>query len=220
MHDVRFPVGQDRDGWDVFEFCGQLSCHAMGENVLGEYIANFFNLRSGASGELAAELATTTDNLPAIDIQVLIGFALHRDGANGLFDYRVSKGDLLISGWGQRFHPELAVEPTFGGLASREKWSALLTQQRYGEARITERILGRFGTDSNSNGVFVQGIEPEQSLTSTAILGDYSPPYVPFKHSSGTLSTFDDLYQSIEPLVPSNGFHDGFERAKRVDTCP
>lgn len=119
---VALPKGQD--SWK-HEFCDQISCHVMGEDI--------FLIRSDAAnaalqrvfgltekpGQHAALLATSTAKLPAI--QMVVGIGLTAD------NYNWRDGDQLISYQGQRLPP--------GG-------NSLLKDSTVGAARVWEVILG------------------------------------------------------------------------------
>lgn len=135
---VDLPEGQVGG---AFNFCGQISCHVMGEPVIDGAGATETALRtllaiSAAPGEHAARLATTQGALPAIPINVGIGVTLSSayTPPTAVWD----NGDRLISYNGQRFFPLDATSTTSFGTALR--LNALPSGGS--TARITERILG------------------------------------------------------------------------------
>lgn len=117
------PPGQDAAS---FEFCDQLSCYVMGENIFktsAEKTKSLLGLDT-SPGEHALQLANTVDKLPDIPIFVGIGLTADR-GSNGKYD----NGDYLISYRGQRFLPT----DTTGTLRKGKK---------IGQATVYETVLG------------------------------------------------------------------------------
>jgi len=139
MHDTTFMKGQD--GIDLFEACGQITCHQMGEDIfLGSINSlerlDFSGLLSVSQyeGKIASDLSkTSTYKLPdQLPITVGIGLTIDR-GVLDLLVNTVDNGDALITYAGQRFHPELTNTGSLDAL--------LEDNDNYG-ANITEKLLG------------------------------------------------------------------------------
>ena len=92
-----FPNGQDSG---FFEGCGAITCHQMGEPVVG--VPTSLVKINDAPGEIVAKLHETISLLPPIPIVVGIGMNRY-DGLGDNSKYH--NGDGLISYWGQRFSP-------------------------------------------------------------------------------------------------------------------
>src|SRR3989344_4338722 len=132
---ILFSGGQDST---LFELCLRLSCYQMGENVdfvkLNSLLISEENAKAvfrveATRGEIAAKIADTSTNpLPSVPIQVLIGLTTSRDDKTIL-----DAGDGLISYQGQRFSPQYA---------------SLLGKTPISSAKLTERVLG-FGPDDD-----------------------------------------------------------------------
>src|SRR3989344_4583559 len=132
---ILFSGGQDST---LFEMCLQLACYQMGENVdfvkLNSLLISEKNAKAvfrveATRGEIAAKIADTSTNpLPSVPIQVLIGLTTSRDDKTIL-----DAGDGLISYQGQRFSPQYA---------------SLLGKTPISSAKVTERVLG-FGPDDD-----------------------------------------------------------------------
>ena len=99
---VSLPTGRDTAG---IAFCGQLTCHVVGESVFEDPSAAVQALRrisqvESQPGEYAGKLSQTLAALPPINIA--LGIGLTRDiGLNTFWD----EGDYLISHSGQRLSP-------------------------------------------------------------------------------------------------------------------
>lgn len=130
---VVLPAGQDSA---LFEGCGQVSCHVMGEPTLNLSSSGTLNdaLRrvlgvSATAGELAAQLANTASQLPAVPIRVGIGLSTTTANPSApIYTYR--NGDNLISYLGQRFLPGDSTA------------TPLRTAASVGAATVTETVLG------------------------------------------------------------------------------
>lgn len=137
MHGVNFPKGQD--GTFIHNFCRQISCYQMGEDVkfsplgTGSYIEPLIEsiIKSlvgvdSNEGKLAADLADVWSNqLPNdFSMKIVIGMTAGRNG------------DGLISYNGQRFHPLL------------KETNSLMD----GEGGVTEVVLG--GSYKHSSAVW------------------------------------------------------------------
>ena len=132
---IRVPNGQDAPA--IFVNCGQISCEQAGQPTLNPLFAELMSV--GSTGSLIATLDSTKSNLPNINIQVLLGFA--SPGIDlPINGWQLRQGDGLISGWGQRFYPLLAVS---SGVSAHHSWSPLLSDRFIGGALVSERILGR-----------------------------------------------------------------------------
>lgn len=182
--EIEFPQGQDSA---LFEGCGQISCHVMGENAFGSTIASLLEFELIAGSE-PYFLASTTSSLPDVNILSLIGFL-----RNHLAPNHTLGGDGLITGEGQRFHPELVLT-----LAGEPKWDGTLFESAIGAALVSEFFLGRDATSD---------ADPFLEPNSIAVPADF----VAFRHSSGT-PVGPALYEFSEPLVPFSGFNDIYQR--------
>jgi alpha-tubulin suppressor-like RCC1 family protein/pimeloyl-ACP methyl ester carboxylesterase len=126
------PAGQDALS---FDFCDQLSCHLMGEEIFvspaGDYAKAMKRLYKLGSqpGQHASVLANSLSALPNIKVVVGIGLTSHRNGPLGW-----DNGDYLISYEGQRLQPP-AINQTQTPLLLKDASVG-------GAARVWEVILG------------------------------------------------------------------------------
>lgn len=180
----KFPGGQDSR---LFGGCGQISCHVMGENAFGSIIASLLDFEETPGSEVYF-VTSTIGNLPALNIQSLIGFL-----RNHLAQNHTLGGDGLISGEGQRFHPELVLT-----VAGQAKWDGTLYESVMGAALVSEFFLGRDATSD---------ADPFLEPNSIAVPADF----IAYRHSSGT-PVGQAQYEFSEPLVPSPGFNDVYQR--------
>jgi len=129
------PAGQDALS---FDFCDQLSCHLMGEEIFvspeGDYAKAMKRLYKLGSqpGQHASVLANSLSALPNIKVVVGIGLTSHRNGPLGW-----DNGDYLISYEGQRLQPPainqtqtplLLKDATIGG--ATRVWEVILGTRR------------------------------------------------------------------------------------------
>jgi pimeloyl-ACP methyl ester carboxylesterase len=161
MHSVSLPGGQDSG---AFEFCGQISCHQMGERV-GDIadnvvLANLLKV-SIAQGQLASDLSTSS--LPT-NVNVAVGIGLALEDVFGGYRYR--NGDSLISWAGQRLRPA-------DGLRGPSDPQYLDCQARGIEGKKEVLLDGG------------DGREPNKSLSNA----EYSDPKRGHAHSRSTLKT-------------------------------
>jgi len=138
VNNIYLPMGQDFK--TLFDGCGQISCYQMGETItnLGSR-TTMFGIDS-ENGHHAAELYNTIENLPLVDIQVLIGLSpgISYDWDYGLYSYTQATGDNLISFRGQLFTPERSgVELNYFGT-----YEYALKNFEFGSASIYEKYLG------------------------------------------------------------------------------
>ncbi len=181
----------------------------MGEKVFGKTIATAFDV-SPDPGELAAGLATLS-NLPNLNLQILVGFTLdYSEGFSRVpFDLRVSHGDFLISGDGQRFYP---------ALTDNDSWESLLSEAKEGNATVSEFILGRDSVNDSRSRI-IQELEPMLALGSPENLS-YSETlqyyFTPFKHSGGSRNDIWLSYWHSQEVCVGCGnegtYHDTYQR--------
>jgi hypothetical protein len=139
LHGLPVPQGQDTyDNIDLFELCGQLSCHQAGENCFDPFSAIYFGV-SDEPGELIAGLADVA-TLPAVDFLVLMGLTTRRN-ENDIVD----PGDALITYEGQRFLASDSIWDPAGGCEEGQleaRWEPPRDAADVGAAHVSERVLG------------------------------------------------------------------------------
>ena len=192
---ITFPEGQDNLG---FNLCNQISCHLMGEPVLGGSLAKLLDIgivpNATNPGAEAYFLQSTLSNLPEINVQNLIGFMQLDDVILGM---PTTSGDGLIAGEGQRFRLSLVFDGEGNSL-----WAGPLYKHKAENehATVTEWFLGRRSAVEDAPYLEPNGIP-------------YPTNFVPFKHSPGTIKFPKWQYEEIEPFVPSlDGFNDVYQR--------
>ena len=89
------PQGRDSE---TIEFCGQLSCQQLGEDILGKDAAKFYGVADGAGGLLPKLNDLIRNPFPKVEMLSLIGLTTRRFGND-----EVDEGDGLITFEGQRF---------------------------------------------------------------------------------------------------------------------
>jgi pimeloyl-ACP methyl ester carboxylesterase len=140
LHGLPVPQGQDTyDNIDLFEGCGQLSCHQAGEYCFDPLSAPYYGV-SDEPGELIAGLDDVA-TLPAVDFLVLMGLTTRRN-ENDIVD----PGDALITYEGQRFLPGDSIWDPTGGCGDEQlleaRWEPPRDSAVVGAAHVSERVLG------------------------------------------------------------------------------
>lgn len=143
--------------------CAQISCYQTGLDEISPSILSRhnFELKDNA-GYITDKLKATTDNLPDIPVQVLIGLTTDA-GFNSIVD----NGDGLISFAGQRFTSDLTL--LNNGTATYE---GLLSNAAYGQAAVSEHILG-----------FTVSTKPGDDISSQNVPEKYKYGY---RHTGGS----------------------------------
>lgn len=124
MHGVNFPQGQDGMLSEFFSnFCRQISCYQMGEDVIFGSIKSLLGVNSDY-GKVIADLSDL-DSYPLINnflAKIVIGLIVDEDG-------NVRNGDGLISYAGQRAHPSFTTSETTPLLLDKNSdYGAIITE--------------------------------------------------------------------------------------------
>jgi pimeloyl-ACP methyl ester carboxylesterase len=181
-----FPDGQDSN---LFKGCGQISCHIMGENVIGSSIASLLDV-AVEKGSEPRFIASTATSLPNVKIQNLVGFVQWLDLGT---PRHVRNGDFLITAETQRFLADFV----FSG--EEPPWQDFQPDYRVGQATLTEYALGRHTQDEPP-----LNLQPGQQVNVT--------DFVEYKHSKATPGGPVGVVLAAEPYVPENEYHDGYQR--------